>query len=65
MNVSKLLTLPELLLIAHSSLATTHLPKDIFILTGQSNMAGRGGVNGGKWRGVPAGVQARPRLYFD
>ncbi|KAH9758128.1 putative carbohydrate esterase [Citrus sinensis] len=61
MNVSKLLTLPELLLIAHSSLATTDLPKDIFILTGQSNMAGRGGINGGKWRHVPAGVQARPR----
>lgn len=35
--------------------------KDIFILAGQSNMAGRGGVEGGKWNGfVPPECAPNP-----
>ncbi|GMJ15337.1 hypothetical protein like AT4G34215 [Hibiscus trionum] len=37
--------------------------KDIFILAGQSNMAGRGGVNHGKWNGnVPPECQPNPSV---
>ncbi|KAK4274657.1 hypothetical protein QN277_017848 [Acacia crassicarpa] len=37
--------------------------KDIFILGGQSNMAGRGGVQGGKWDGnVPPECQPNPSI---
>ncbi|KAK8601148.1 hypothetical protein V6N13_059121 [Hibiscus sabdariffa] len=37
--------------------------KDIFILAGQSNMAGRGGVNHGKWDGnVPPECQPNPSV---
>ncbi|CAK9135361.1 unnamed protein product [Ilex paraguariensis] len=37
--------------------------KDIFILAGQSNMAGRGGVHGGKWDGnIPPGCKPHPSI---
>lgn len=37
--------------------------KDIFILAGQSNMAGRGGVSGGKWDGnVPPECKPNPSI---
>lgn len=37
--------------------------KDIFILAGQSNMAGRGGVEGGKWNGfVPSECTPNPSI---
>ncbi|RVW99988.1 putative carbohydrate esterase [Vitis vinifera] len=38
-------------------------PKDIFILAGQSNMAGRGGVRHGKWDGnVPPECRPNPSI---
>ncbi|KAF8023136.1 hypothetical protein BT93_F0591 [Corymbia citriodora subsp. variegata] len=38
-------------------------PQDIFILAGQSNMAGRGGVEGGKWNGfVPPECRPNPSI---
>ncbi|XP_054792738.1 probable carbohydrate esterase At4g34215 [Prosopis cineraria] len=38
--------------------------KDIFILGGQSNMAGRGGVQGGKWDGnVPPECRPNPSIF--
>ncbi|RDX73215.1 putative carbohydrate esterase, partial [Mucuna pruriens] len=38
--------------------------RDIFILAGQSNMAGRGGVVGGKWDGdVPAECRPGPSIW--
>ncbi|KAK9270489.1 hypothetical protein L1049_026069 [Liquidambar formosana] len=41
----------------------TNLAKDIFILAGQSNMAGRGGVNGSKWNGyVPRECRPDPSI---
>ncbi|KAB5526651.1 hypothetical protein DKX38_020498 [Salix brachista] len=49
-----------LLLTFHSSLAA-NVAKDIFILAGQSNMAGRGGVVHGKWDGnVPPECRPNP-----
>ncbi|KAL5847335.1 hypothetical protein ACOSQ3_010859 [Xanthoceras sorbifolium] len=52
-----------LVIIAHSSLAA-NLAKDIFILAGQSNMAGRGGVHGGRWDGnVPPECKPNPSIY--
>ncbi|KAL8494514.1 hypothetical protein ACS0TY_025355 [Phlomoides rotata] len=49
-----------LMLLSYSNLVTTHnlsphnalQPKSIFILAGQSNMSGRGGVLNGTWDGV-------------
>ncbi|XP_020237731.1 probable carbohydrate esterase At4g34215 [Cajanus cajan] len=39
------------------------VPRDIFVLAGQSNMAGRGGVVGGKWDGnVPPECRPGPRI---
>ncbi|KAK9054300.1 hypothetical protein SSX86_025378 [Deinandra increscens subsp. villosa] len=39
----------------------THLIKDVFILAGQSNMAGRGGVINNTWDGaIPPDVKPRP-----
>ncbi|KAF9621934.1 hypothetical protein IFM89_029154 [Coptis chinensis] len=38
-------------------------PKNIFLLAGQSNMAGRGGVSGNKWDGkVPPACQPNPSI---
>ncbi|KAG6747668.1 hypothetical protein POTOM_047558 [Populus tomentosa] len=49
-----------LLLMFHSSLAA-NVFQDIFILAGQSNMAGRGGVEHGKWDGkVPPECRPNP-----
>ncbi|GKV10284.1 hypothetical protein SLEP1_g21675 [Rubroshorea leprosula] len=39
-------------LLAHSASGASNTPDDIFILAGQSNMAGRGGVTDNKWDGV-------------
>ncbi|XP_024971133.1 probable carbohydrate esterase At4g34215 [Cynara cardunculus var. scolymus] len=47
--------------VVDSSAASDHLVKDVFILAGQSNMAGRGGVIDGYWDGlIPPEVQTRP-----
>ncbi|KAI3522205.1 hypothetical protein L2E82_17586 [Cichorium intybus] len=44
-----------------TSRRSTHLPKDVFILAGQSNMAGRGGVIDGNWDGIiPPEIQSSP-----
>lgn len=44
-----------------SSSSSSSPPHDVFILAGQSNMAGRGGVVEGSWDGVtPLGVKPRP-----
>ncbi|KAI6688059.1 hypothetical protein NL676_024887 [Syzygium grande] len=48
MTIPILFSLLSILLTLHPSSADT-LPQDIFILAGQSNMAGRGGIAGGKW----------------
>ncbi|CAA0832653.1 Domain of unknown function (DUF303 [Striga hermonthica] len=59
------------MLLFHSSLIITQnipvenasQPKSIFILAGQSNMAGRGGVTGETWDGfVPPQCQPNPRI---
>ncbi|XP_031267159.1 probable carbohydrate esterase At4g34215 [Pistacia vera] len=56
-------SLLSVLLIAHCSVATSDLPKDIFVLAGQSNMAGRGGVSSGKWSGdVPPECKPDPSI---
>ncbi|XP_071710107.1 probable carbohydrate esterase At4g34215 isoform X2 [Rutidosis leptorrhynchoides] len=40
---------------------SSHLVKDVFILAGQSNMAGRGGVIDGNWDGIiPTEMKSRP-----
>ncbi|KAK1555267.1 hypothetical protein Q3G72_024152 [Acer saccharum] len=64
MGLTKLLSLSlfYMLIISHSSLAA-NLAKDIFILAGQSNMAGRGGIHGGKWDGnVPTECKPNPSI---
>ncbi|KAK7321664.1 hypothetical protein VNO77_32518 [Canavalia gladiata] len=49
------------LLGGHGSLG--EIAKDIFILAGQSNMAGRGGVRGGRWDGdVPWSCKPSPSV---
>lgn len=63
MSMSKL-SLLSVLLIAHCSTAASDLPKDVFILAGQSNMAGRGGVSSGKWSGdVPPECKPDPSIF--
>ncbi|KAI3777379.1 hypothetical protein L1987_47179 [Smallanthus sonchifolius] len=45
----------------YNSVGSTHLIKDVFILAGQSNMAGRGGVIDGDWDGIiPPEIKANP-----
>ncbi|KAI3761138.1 hypothetical protein L1987_51546 [Smallanthus sonchifolius] len=45
----------------NTSTAPTHHIKDVFILAGQSNMAGRGGVIDGDWDGIiPPEIKASP-----
>ncbi|KAG8654789.1 probable carbohydrate esterase At4g34215 [Manihot esculenta] len=51
MAIPKLLWLLLALQIIHSSSAIDLHPTDVFILAGQSNMAGRGGVDKRKWNG--------------
>lgn len=73
MNISLLLQLVSVLLVANTVLSKRSQPlnptelavadavKDIFVLAGQSNMAGRGGVEGGKWDGkVPPECRSDP-----
>ncbi|XP_065880459.1 probable carbohydrate esterase At4g34215 [Euphorbia lathyris] len=44
-------------------LANSHLPNDIFILGGQSNMAGRGGIDNDKWNGyIPPQCRSSPSI---
>ncbi|PPR90112.1 hypothetical protein GOBAR_AA30575 [Gossypium barbadense] len=52
-NMFKLMTWFSMLCVTGSTLVLgrNNTAKDIFILAGQSNMAGRGGVNHGKWDG--------------
>ncbi|XP_068657726.1 probable carbohydrate esterase At4g34215 isoform X2 [Aristolochia californica] len=58
-----LVILPLLLAAVGSRAQTGSAGKDIFILAGQSNMAGRGGVAGGKWDGsVPPECQPNPAI---
>lgn len=54
------MAMSKLVMLLCAALTITHFnlghsvvapPKNIFILAGQSNMAGRGGVSGGKWDG--------------
>ncbi|KAJ9186782.1 hypothetical protein P3X46_002316 [Hevea brasiliensis] len=52
MAISRLLWLFVVCQIFRPSLATDLHPTDIFILAGQSNMAGRGGTDNGKWNGI-------------
>ncbi|XWS21244.1 hypothetical protein CRYUN_Cryun30bG0038800 [Craigia yunnanensis] len=60
----KLISLFSMLLFAHSILVLGDSPaQEIFILAGQSNMAGRGGVADGKWDGsVPPEFQPNPSI---
>ncbi|KAL4583497.1 hypothetical protein LXL04_008071 [Taraxacum kok-saghyz] len=45
----------------NTSSSYSHLVKDVFILAGQSNMAGRGGVIDRNWDGIiPTEIQASP-----
>ncbi|WCJ35487.1 hypothetical protein M5689_016742 [Euphorbia peplus] len=47
----------------HSITANLHLPDDIFILGGQSNMAGRGGIENDKWNGyIPPQCRSSPSI---
>lgn len=49
--------------IAHSC-SGSWAQKDVFLMAGQSNMAGRGGVNGGKWDGnVPPECRPSPLIF--
>ncbi|XP_050213051.1 probable carbohydrate esterase At4g34215 [Mercurialis annua] len=51
------------LLISQPISATTIFPDDIFILAGQSNMAGRGGVDRGIWNGnLPPECSSNPSI---
>ncbi|KAJ6872100.1 hypothetical protein NC651_031262 [Populus alba x Populus x berolinensis] len=60
LNKNAMFKLLMLLLMFHSSLAA-NVFQDIFILAGQSNMAGRGGVEHGKWDGnVPPECRPNP-----
>ncbi|XP_028772591.1 probable carbohydrate esterase At4g34215 [Neltuma alba] len=54
-----------MVILSHSSsLWAAVKTKDIFILGGQSNMAGRGGVQGGKWDGnVPPECRPNPSIW--
>lgn len=65
-GMSKLVSLSCLLFLTANcgvSGAPVDLPKDIFILAGQSNMAGRGGVSGRKWDGnVPPESKPNPSI---
>ncbi|EEF52344.1 conserved hypothetical protein [Ricinus communis] len=59
----KLFCLIFVLLSSYPILATALFPNDIFILAGQSNMAGRGGVEKGKWNGnVPPECRSNPSI---
>ncbi|KAK6256543.1 hypothetical protein QUC31_000002 [Theobroma cacao] len=61
-NMFKLVSLFSMLLLARSILGDNPA-QDVFILAGQSNMAGRGGVASGKWDGsVPPQCQPNPSI---
>ncbi|KAH0988441.1 hypothetical protein GBA52_015618 [Prunus armeniaca] len=63
MAVVLLATLFSLLLATQFNVGACAGSKNIFILAGQSNMAGRGGVSGGKWDGnVPPECQPRSSI---
>lgn len=63
MVTSKLLWLVLASQIFHSSLAADLHPTDIFILAGQSNMAGRGGVDNVTWNGfIPTQCSSNPSI---
>ncbi|CAO2833961.1 unnamed protein product [Amaranthus hypochondriacus] len=52
-----------LLFLLNSSLILAKPPQNIFILAGQSNMAGRGGVKNGKWDGfIPPECNPNPKI---
>ncbi|EOY14358.1 Domain of Uncharacterized protein function (DUF303), putative [Theobroma cacao] len=61
-NMFKLVSLFSMLLLARSILGDNPA-QDVFILAGQSNMAGWGGVASGKWDGsVPPQCQPNPSI---
>lgn len=52
-----------MLIVSISSAANDNKNKQIFILAGQSNMAGRGGVHGGRWdHNVPRDSRPNPSI---
>ncbi|KAJ8763279.1 hypothetical protein K2173_026180 [Erythroxylum novogranatense] len=62
--MSRVLSVFIVVLLTPCLSSATDGPKDIFILAGQSNMAGRGGVENGKWNGyVPPQCTPNPSIF--
>lgn len=63
MGVMSILSWFLCIFVAAQFCGTSRAAKDIFILAGQSNMAGRGGVKDGKWDGnVPPECKPNPSI---